>query len=246
MQSLLVYAAAAVLVAAAPPAPSTLFATISDVQAGYFAPDFFGISSNWINFPGYCGNNSASFPGQPWFIPLLSNLRPCVQFHGPSIRINADGQAPFWGPAWPKKPQEWGSNPDYNVTEGADALARTLQTLNGTFIVGLPFQVYAAQNGSQPWNPILAVQMAQGTTSVVNGRVPMLFEIGNEPDWDAVRFDFYDGENGWEPFWRTYADAILATGVVQPKQIVGGVWASCSWCGNASHFVATKAPSWAS
>jgi len=34
--------------------------------------DFFGMSSNWINFPQIVGNMTDAYPGQPWVVPLLS------------------------------------------------------------------------------------------------------------------------------------------------------------------------------
>lgn len=158
---------------------SNLTAFISLDETGKSIPqDFFGVSSNWINFPGFCGNGSTEWPGQPWFTPLLSNLRPCVNCAGPAIRIMGDGQAPYWGPDWPvKRPEEWGSDASYNVTPSAvEAITRSLVANNGTFVVGLPFQVFVSNNIVSPMNATLAVQMALGTQGVVAGRVPMLFE----------------------------------------------------------------------
>ena len=67
-----------------------------------------------------------------------------------------------------------------------------------------------------------------------------MYAVGNEPDWDSVRSDFYHNEHEWEDFWRVYATNLTLNGI-SPQQIVGGVWASCAWCANASAYLTRNA-----
>ena len=62
----------------------------------------------------------------------------------------------------------------------------------------------------------------------------------NEPDWDGVRADFYSNEYEWEGFWRAYVTNLTAAGV-PAASVIGGVWASCGWCVNASGYLARQA-----
>lgn len=223
--------------------------TVTDSTPDVGAPipsDFFGVSSSYGDYLELFGNKTSQYPGQPWTIPLLQQLKTCSDCAGPRIRINGDqgGAKPWWGPQYDRwlasfggrVPPAFGAGPSMRIgASHVQALHDAAETLNGSVTSGLDWSTLLSGHGGRfppadPFNTTLQTGMVKGIGAAVGFSRFREFEVANEPDLNSVRASDYAnktaGQNASEGFvaqWSAFARAIYGAGA-PVGSVQGGVF----------------------